>query len=316
MSKKLTYEYVKEYIESNGCKLLDKKYINIDSKLKIKFCCEHINKQSFYKFKIAKTHLCKKCAGSIKYNINDILKIIGDKGYIFINGNYETNQSKLSVSDKNGYKYYVSLSGIRKTNIVDFNGKVSGLSAFDYHNIYTMDNIKKWLKDNKLTYVIIDGIYKNAHAKTLKMKCNLCENEWYANWNNIKNGKGCPWCTISKGENEIIKLLTKNKLIFLRNHFFNECKAVAFLTFDFYLIDKRIIIEYNGKQHYEPVEFFGGIKSFENQQFHDQIKRDYCRKNNIKLVEIPYWDFNNIESILSKELKMLTMNNIFMKGGS
>ena len=79
------------------------------------------------------------------------------------------------------------------------------------------------------------------------------------------------------------------------------------LSFDFYLPDFNLCIEYNGHQHYRPVNF-GGIsdkkaqKKYDAQIHRDQIKRDFCNKNNIKLIEIPYWNFDNIEEILEREL--------------
>jgi hypothetical protein len=80
------------------------------------------------------------------------------------------------------------------------------------------------------------------------------------------------------------------------------------LRFDFYLEEFNTSIEIQGKQHYEPVDFGGrprewSIQDFKIQQIRDQIKRDYCKENNIKLLEIPYWDFDNIEQILDKTIR-------------
>lgn len=65
---------------------------------------------------------------------------------------------------------------------------------------------------------------------------------------------------------------------------------------------QNLLIEFQGIQHYEPVEIFGGEKQFKIQQEHDKRKREYAINNNIKLLEIPYWDFDNVEEILSREL--------------
>lgn len=85
---------------------------------------------------------------------------------------------------------------------------------------------------------------------------------------------------------------------------FDDCKNIRSLSFDFFTEDYNILWETQGKQHYEPVEWFGGMKQFKEQQKKDQIKKNYCKNNNIKLIEIPYWDFNNIEEILTKELNL------------
>lgn len=70
------------------------------------------------------------------------------------------------------------------------------------------------------------------------------------------------------------------------------------MPFDFYLLKYNLCVEYQGKQHYETVEFFGGEKEFEIRQKHDKIKRNFCKKNKIVLLEIKYSD--NIESKLNE----------------
>ena len=80
------------------------------------------------------------------------------------------------------------------------------------------------------------------------------------------------------------------------------------MRFDFAIIkDKELIclIEYQGKQHYDSLDFFGGENALKKQKKYDDLKREYCRNNNIKLIEIPYWDYNkiNAEYLLQKFLR-------------
>ena len=72
---------------------------------------------------------------------------------------------------------------------------------------------------------------------------------------------------------------------------------------DFFVPLFNIAIEYNGEQHYKPVRPFGGTLSFKRQQERDNALRQYCIEHEITLIEIPYWDYDNIETILNKELK-------------
>ena len=72
---------------------------------------------------------------------------------------------------------------------------------------------------------------------------------------------------------------------------------------DFYLPSKNVIIEFNGAQHYKIVDYFGGKSTFERQQNRDFALRQYCKEHKIKIIEIPYTEYDNIESILEKELK-------------
>ena len=137
-------------------------------------------------------------------------------------------------------------------------------------------------------------------------KCNKCKYEWQALISNrTSNNLNCPLCTISKGEDIVAKLFKENDMNNIPQYKFPDCRNKRSLPFDFYLPDYNTCIEVQGIQHYESVKYFGGEKAFINQQIRDQIKHDYCNKNNIKLIEIPYWDFNNIESILQKELNII-----------
>src|SRR5690606_27301002 len=89
---------------------------------------------------------------------------------------------------------------------------------------------------------------------------------------------------------------------------FDDCRTKRPLPFDFGIYNNNellMLIEYQGVQHYEPREYFGGEKEFKVRQQNDNIKREYCRKNKIPLLEIPYYEFNNISSILDEQLKNL-----------
>lgn len=60
-------------------------------------------------------------------------------------------------------------------------------------------------------------------------------------------------------------------------------------------VKKKILIEYQGIQHYEPVKHFGGQNKFNMQKDYDEKKRAFCIEKQIKLIEIPYTEFNHID---------------------
>ena len=74
------------------------------------------------------------------------------------------------------------------------------------------------------------------------------------------------------------------------------------LFLDFYLPDNDLYIEFQGKQHYEPIQFFGGEEKFKIIQEYDNLKRKYCQDRN-NLLEISYKDIDNINSILSLKVQ-------------
>ena len=63
------------------------------------------------------------------------------------------------------------------------------------------------------------------------------------------------------------------------------------LKFDFAILyNKDVIgvIEYDGKQHFEPIDFFGGVDGFRKTQTRDEIKNNYCKEHNVPILRIPY----------------------------
>ena len=77
---------------------------------------------------------------------------------------------------------------------------------------------------------------------------------------------------------------------FTRQKRFAGCKYKSYLPFDFYLPNYNICIEFQGPQHYMPIDFFGGTSSYILQVKKDTIKKEYCEKNNIPLICIKYTD--------------------------
>jgi hypothetical protein len=136
--------------------------------------------------------------------------------------------------------------------------------------------------------------------------CPDCLNSYESTICHRTNGepRGCPVCNESNGEKRIRKFLEDNNIEFIPQYKFENCRNILPLPFDFsfYINNEQILCEYQGLQHYEPVNRFGGEKEFKISKKRDKIKLEYCKDNNIKLIEIPYWDFKNIESILQTNL--------------
>ena len=133
--------------------------------------------------------------------------------------------------------------------------------------------------------------------------CSVCNHNWKTSVDERVRGKsGCPKCASSKGEMQIHFILNKYNILFKEEKWFSDCLDKGLLFFDFYIPLLNICIEYQGQQHYEPVDFAGrGLEwaksEFKKNQRRDKIKEDYCRNNNINLLIIPYWEFDNIEEL-------------------
>ena len=102
--------------------------------------------------------------------------------------------------------------------------------------------------------------------------------------------------TISKGERKVKEILENKGILFEQEKRFGDCrnpKTNALLSFDFYLPDYNLCIEYDGIQHFEETTW--RHESLEDGQYRDSIKNQYCKDNNIKLIRIPYWDYDKLD---------------------
>lgn len=129
-------------------------------------------------------------------------------------------------------------------------------------------------------------------------KCHCdCGNDVYVYGASLRSGntKSCG-CLLSGTELEISNFLLNKKIEFQRQKTFIGCRDNALLKFDFYLPSYNVVIEYDGELHYMTTSLGNDL---EGQQRRDAIKTKYCEENNIILLRIPYWEKDNIESILT-----------------
>ena len=141
------------------------------------------------------------------------------------------------------------------------------------------------IHSNKYDYSNV--IYKTNKIK-IKILCKKCNEIFTQRPNNHLCGDGCPKCKESLGEKNISNILKKYDIQFKKQKTFKDCKHKCKLRFDFYLPDINTCIEYDGKQHFEAIEYFGGEKQLKEQQIKDSIKNEYCKNNNITLLRISY----------------------------
>lgn len=113
--------------------------------------------------------------------------------------------------------------------------------------------------------------------------------------------------TESSGERKIRKYLRDKGINFIQEKEFLDLinpKTNCKLRFDFYLPDFNIVIEFDGKQHFEQTEKFDKTKKdFKSRVYRDELKNKYCKSKNIKLIRISYKDYYIVDDILQKEIK-------------
>ena len=124
-----------------------------------------------------------------------------------------------------------------------------------------------------------------------------------------ENGTRSCGCEHAKGELLIRQILSQANISYQTEYVFDDCLSDLGnkLRFDICVFnpDGSIshLIEYQGRQHYEETNFFSS--NLEHQQLLDDIKRKYCQLHQIPLIEIPYWDYDNInlDMLLNYERK-------------
>lgn len=155
--------------------------------------------------------------------------------------------------------------------------------------------------------IIVLGTYEGVN-KPILHRCLVDGNEWFARPGGLLYGLGCPKCKESHGEKKIRKWLEEHNIEYEDQHVFEDCKDKKVLPFDFYIHQYNLCIEFDGEQHFRPVDFSGhnkerALKQFEIIKRHDFIKTKYCEDNNVKLLRIPY--FKNIEEELNNFIHLI-----------
>lgn len=152
-------------------------------------------------------------------------------------------------------------------------------------------------------YIFLEDYINNSTKITCRH--NKCSHEWEVTPANFLSGRRCPQCNESKGEEKIRLYLENKNIKHIKEYSFSNLLGLGGvpLRFDFAIFDTRynlkLLIEYDGEFHFEKRYEGDG---FEDIQIHDNRKNQYCRNNNIPLLRIPYWEFDNVENILEKWL--------------
>ena len=282
--KKTHEQYVMEAAKVNPYIEVVVEYINAQTKIL------HRCKIDGYEWYIAPTtilnnHGCPICGNAIKRTHDEyIIEVNKINSNIEVVGEYINAQTKILHRCKiDGYEWCATPDSILRDHGCPV---CSRLNAAQKRTRTHEEYVKEVDEIDKNIEVV--GEYINAITPILH-KCKIDKHEWNARPSTILRSHGCPKCNESKGEKTISAWLDKKNILYKRQKTFDDCKDKYVLRFDFYLSDYNICIEYNGRQHYEPVDYFGGQEEFEGIVNRDKIKKDYCKKNNILLIDIPYF---------------------------
>jgi len=256
-------------------------YINNYTKIKI-ICPIH---GSF--LQTPKQHLrghgCKKCSGKNVLNTSDFVFTATKIHNSFFDYSlvvYENSHIKVQI--------ICPIHGIFNQNP---NNHLNGQGC-PYCNGGVSDTKETWAKkareihEDKYDYSEVNYINSTTKVKIKCKKCKLLFNQRAGS--HINRKQGCPHCKKSNGEKEIKNYLIEKDILFVQEKRFKKCIYKKELPFDFFLPIQNILIEYDGKQHFEAIEFFGGESAFIKREIKDKIKTDFCDNENIDLLRISY----------------------------
>ena len=278
-------KYTKEYINDLIIKykkpyryFLDKDIYNVQDKVSIE-CKEHgIFEQRLHNhFNLGQ--MCKKCSNENKTGITDKL----DKWLL---------ENNIHILKYNGYK---SKSIIKCNNEHIFSSTIDNLKNYGCpictENTRLEKERERFIMNSKAVWCdrLIEFDYNtliyNGKGKLFTMKSDvgiiaqLPDNHL----NGFLPRK-------STGETIIESILNKYSIFYEREKTFDGCVNKKKLRFDFYIPEKNTCIEYNGIQHYQKVDRFGGEEKFNYQKYNDFIKNNFCKENNINLLIISHRD--------------------------
>ena len=236
-------------------------------------------------------------------NSYEYVKSIFEKyDMVLISEKYSNNEEKLAfICNKHKDKgiQYMSFGQLITRKRCPECGKEIGIKKQTKKHEDFLEEVKLIHGDK----YIVKGEYQKARSH-IWLYCVKCDDDFLITPHHLLAGHGCPTCNISKGEEKIKLILNNNNVNFVQQYTFDDCRNKRCLPFDFAIFKNNelfCLIEYQGVQHYKPVEVFGGKEQFRKQQYIDNIKRQYCLNNKIKLIEIPHFKYKNIENILINE---------------
>ena len=234
-----------------------------------------------------------------RLNSKERLMIVEERckelGYTLLSKEYKNNKTKLDIICDKGHEWHPTFD-----NFINKNRKCR--KCADIQNSIrqreSWDSIVKLVESYGYKLLSNECDYLNQDSKLKALCPNNHEYEFCIG--NFKRGKRCSHCLMSGGEQTINTVLTKYNIYNIFNYRFNDLKTKPY---DFYLPLYNICIEFDGQQHYH-LQFGKTLLELMNQKYIDNIKTQYCKKNNISLLRIPYWEFNNIESIITNYLRI------------
>lgn len=218
---------------------------------------------------------------------------------------YENQHCDIKVKCKKCDRIWVSTPYYlyREYGCYNCSRKLKGLKSRKSH--------EKFVNEVKLFHLDSIKVIGNYTINTnrIEVLCMICDHKWSPVAQRLLR-RGCPVCSTPKGEKTIASYLKELDMEYISQFTFEDLKSDfdVKLRFDFAVMKNNNIyclIEYDGIQHFKPIEYMGGLKRFERQKINDEIKNKYCFEKKLKLIRIPYYE---LKKLSKDKLKILIKN--------
>lgn len=304
-------EHIKHRVAELGCSFKSCDYKNTKSIVFMNCSCGNIIQRAFANIRPNKDGkmVCEKCRYSKqslhqKHSDDYVKSTIEFSGCVWISGSYINNDSELCIKCKCGNNFYTNFNNFTNKKKPKIQCNDCGFKKRTNSLRFSFNHVKDEIESKGCR--LISDFYENDGSKiTIQCNCGNLFNTTFINFVS-KSKNRCDECTRkkSKGEIEIERILLENDIPYKTQFSIAECKYKSPLKFDFCIFESkdfdkiRLLLEYDGEQHFEPISRFGGESSFYSQLEKDRIKNEYCAKNNLRLERVPYYDFKNIKQII------------------
>lgn len=323
--KEKLYRDVKEACSKLGYELISEKPEVVNNNSRVRYVCPKHGTQEKSAVGLKQGKRCPLCANENKWK----KAVLARSNNNFTRREYFARAKEVCdmnnyilLSDESeftGYKSYIRYScsihgeqSMRYGNLV--NGRTCPECSRDIKSrkiSLAKDDVIKRVQDCGGRIINPDE-YRNNSYSNLLIECPRChKNVMRTSLSHFlqHGGKFCKECyrKESSGERVIREWLEGNNISFVQQKWFQDCRDIKPLPFDFYLPGNNMIIEFDGKQHFEDSHFFnhedhrfGSVLSYI--KYHDEIKNNYCKEKEIALLRISYNELNEIESILRNNI--------------
>lgn len=240
---------------------------------------------------------CPECGGSKRLTTEDFIEKankVHEYKYDYSKSDYINTATKVCIiCPDHGEFWQVPNNHLLGAGCPKCAGKYNDLEFF-------IERARK-IHGNKYDYS------KAKYVASNEKICITCPNhgEFWQTPSGHMHGQGCPMCNQSYLERNVMHFLNIHKIKFEPQKTFDWLYSVKSLRLDFFLPEYGVAIECQGRQHFEPIDFFGGEEGLKNAMERDEIKKKLCEKHDIRVlyysdqqIMFPYFVIEDFETLL------------------